>query len=461
MENVANILAGKYPAKLHVQRVIQWMKERNTVTAGIIYLEGQKTKLLEDNDGEAPFRQRRYFYYLTGCPLPDSYFTYDIGSNKSVLYIPPVNPESVMWSGLPLSCTEALSLYDVDEVRTTDVAKDFLLQSEFSSLWTIQNQASDIMKFLELDNRSYIVNDSLLKEAIGECRVIKDEYEIALMKKASTISVAAHHAAIKAAKFAQNERELLGIFLEKCISLGAKEQAYSPIVASGTAAATLHYVKNDQPLSRKLNILLDAGAEYNCYASDITRTFPINGRFTPESKAVYDIVLEMQISSIQQLRKDVLWDQVHLGAHRIVIDGLHKLGIFQGDKTSIYDARTSVAFFPHGLGHYLGMDTHDTGGHPNYNDEDPYFRYLRVRGKLPTGSVITVEPGLYFCRFIIEPYLANPIHAKFINTEVLNKYWEVGGIRIEDNVLITETGHENLTSAVKTVEDMEKIQASI
>lgn len=102
----------------------------------------------------------------------------------------------------------------------------------------------------------------------------------------------------------------------------------------------------------------------------------------------------MQTSSLQQLREGVLWDQVHLGAHKIVIDGLHNLGILQGDKSSILDARTSVAFFPHGLGHYLGMDTHDTGGHPNYNDEDPYFRYLRVRGKLPAGSVITVEPGV-------------------------------------------------------------------
>ncbi|POS86081.1 hypothetical protein EPUL_001583 [Erysiphe pulchra] len=461
MENVEKILEGKYPGKLHVQRVIQWMKEKDPALEGIIYVEGQKTKLLEDNDGEAPFRQRRYFFYLTGCALPDSYFIYDIGSKKSILYIPPVDPESVMWSGLPLSCTEALSLYDADEIHTTDEAKDFLLQSNFSSVWTIANQASDNINVLESDNIHCTINDSLLKEAIEECRVIKDEYEIALMRKASSISEKAHHAALKAAKNVHNERELLGIFIEKCVSLGAKEQAYSPIVASGTAAATLHYVKNDQPLKGKLNILLDAGAEYSCYASDITRTFPINGKFTPESRAIYDIVLEMQTSSLQQLRQGVLWDQVHLGAHKIVIDGFHKLGIFQGEKSSILDARTSAAFFPHGLGHYLGMDTHDTGGHPNYNDEDPYFRYLRVRGKLSAGSVITVEPGLYFCRFIIEPYLKDPKHAQFINSDVLERYWEVGGIRIEDNVVITETGYENLTTVVKSIEEIEKIQAIV
>ncbi|RKF60933.1 putative Xaa-Pro aminopeptidase pepP [Erysiphe neolycopersici] len=460
MENVEKILAGKYPGKLHIQRVIQWMKVKNPALEGIIYLEGQKTKFLEDNDGEAPFRQRRYFFYLTGCALSNSYFTYDIGSNKSVLYIPPVDSESIMWSGLPLSCTEASSLYDADEIRTTDVAKDFLIQSNFTHLWTIANQASDNINVLESDNIQCTINDSLLKEAIEECRVVKDEYEIALMRKASAISETAHHAALRAAKNIQNERELLGIFLEKCVSLGAREQAYPPIVASGTAAATLHYVKNDQPLKGKLNILLDAGAEYNCYASDITRTFPINGKFTPESKAIYDIVLEMQTSSLQQIREGVLWDQVHLGAHKILIEGLHKLGIFQGEKSSIFDARTSVAFFPHGLGHYLGMDTHDTGGHPNYNDEDPYFRYLRVRGKLPASSVITVEPGLYFCRFIIEPYLKDPKHAQFINMNVLERYWEVGGIRIEDNVVITETGHENLTTVVKSIEEMEKIQAN-
>lgn len=161
-----------------------------------------------------------------------------------------------------------------------------------------------------------------------------------------------------------------------------------------------------------MNLLLDAGAEYSCYASDIvsflrqklgfpahrkqTRTFPINGKFSRESRAIYDIVLQMQDVCTNMLKEGVIWDDVHLKAHEIAIDGLLKLGILQGDKEDILKTRTSVAFFPHGLGHYLGMDTHDTGGHPNYEDNDLMFRYLRVRGALPAGAIITVEPGVSF-----------------------------------------------------------------
>ncbi|KAE8442106.1 hypothetical protein EG329_003812 [Mollisiaceae sp. DMI_Dod_QoI] len=451
------ILRGKYPAKEHAKRVVDWMhkKKHGHKVGGVLYLEGQKTKMIEDNDEAEPFRQRRFFYYLTGCDLPDSYFTYDIDSGKSTLFIPPIDAESVIWSGLPLSEEEALQQYDVDQVLTTDQLNASLAhpRSSPSSIWTIANQVSDHVTFLEFSHKDF----SLLKTAIEECRAIKDEYEIALTRHANDISTIAHTEVLKRVKHATNERELEAAFIEKSIANGAREQAYHSIVASGTAAATLHYQKNYAPLEGKLNLLLDAGAEYDCYASDITRTFPISGHFSLESRAIYDIVLEMQSVCINMLREGVVWDDVHLRAHEIAIDGLLQLGILQGEKEDILKSRTSVAFFPHGLGHYLGMDTHDTGGHPNYADKDSMFRYLRVRGKLPAGSIITVEPGIYFCRFIIEPYLRDPVHAAYINFGTLNRYWEVGGVRIEDNILITKDGYENLTTAVKDVAEMEKI----
>ncbi|CZT06946.1 probable Probable Xaa-Pro aminopeptidase pepP [Rhynchosporium graminicola] len=461
MADSDTILAGKYPAKAHAKAVVKWMKTKNPSVSGVLYLEGQKTRMIEDNDSEAPFRilglnqrsrQRRYFYYLTGCQLPDSYFTYDIETDKSTLFIPPVDSESVIWSGLPLSVDEALSAYDVDAVRTTNEVAAALAQPS-SALWAIENQVSDQVSFLEFNERDL----SLLKLAIEECRVFKDEYEIAMMRKANDISTIAHTAVLKAVKTATNERELEALFIQKCIANGAREQAYHSIVASGTAGATLHYVNNAQLLKGKLNLLLDAGGEYDCYASDITRSFPINGKFTTESRAIYDIVLKMQLVCIDMLKEGVIWDDVHLQAHEIAIDGLLELGILQGAKEDILKTRTSVAFFPHGLGHYLGMDTHDTGGHPNYEDKDTIFRYLRVRGALPAGSIITVEPGIYFCRFIIEPYLRDPVHAAYINLDVLNRYWDVGGVRIEDNLLITKDGSENLTTAVKDAAEMEKL----
>ncbi|RDL30179.1 putative Xaa-Pro aminopeptidase pepP [Venustampulla echinocandica] len=457
MEPTEAILAGKYPAKAHARRVVEYMRTKVPDISGVLYLEGQKDRLIEDNDGEAPFRQRRYFYYLTGCALPDSYYTYDIATDTSTLFIPPIDPESVIWSGLPLSQEEASGLFDVDHVlTTTDVAATLTHQGKVnapSSVWTIANQVSDHITFLEFNNKDF----TLLKEAIEECRVVKDKFEVALIRHANQISTLAHTEVLKRASTATNERELEAAFLERCIANGAREQAYHSIVAAGTAAATLHYVKNYEPLEGKLNLLLDAGAEFNCYASDITRTFPINGKFSPESRAIYDIVLQMQHVCINMLKEGVLWDTVHLKAHEVAIEGLLKLGILQGEKEDILKSRTSVAFFPHGLGHYLGMDTHDTGGHPDYKDKDPMFRYLRTRGKLPAGSVITVEPGIYFCRFIIEPYLCDPIHAQYINSTVLEQYWEIGGVRIEDNILVTVNGYENLTTAIKDADELESI----
>jgi Xaa-Pro dipeptidase len=391
MTSIDAILTGKYPAKAHAKRVVEYIQKKHPKATGVLYLEGQKQLITEDSDTEAPFRQRRYFYYLTGCALPDSYFTYDIASGKSTLYIPPVDPESVIWSGLPLSTSEAQDLFDVDEVKTTPEVNSCLASaSSKDTVWAIAKQVSDHITFLEFENKDF----TLLKEAIEECRAIKDSYEVALISKANAISTLAHTAVLKAVKTAKNERELEALFIQQCIANGAREQAYHSIVASGTAGATLHYVKNYEPLEGKLNLLLDAGGEFNCYASDITRSFPINGSFSKESRSIYDIVLRMQKECTELLKEGVVWDDVHIHAHKVAIHGLLTLGIFKGDAADILKARTSVAFFPHGLGHYLGMDTHDSGGHPNYEDEDPIFRYLRVRGKLPAGSVITVEPGV-------------------------------------------------------------------
>lgn len=327
-------------------------------------------------------------------PLADSYLIHEIETSKTTLFIPPIDPESVIWSGLPVSVEEAKQTYDVDEVKySTDlnatlarVGKSF----QNNTVFAIPHQVSDHVTFLEFDNKDF----SILKEAIEVCRSVKDDYELALIAKANAVSLDAHHAVMQAVRHKTAEQELEAIFLASCVAAGAKNQAYHGIFAGGRAAATLHYVKNDAPLAGKLNLLVDAGAEWNCYASDITRTFPIGGRFSKESREIYDIVLRMQLECIAMLSEGVLWDDVHLHAHKVAIEGLLALGILKGDRDEILERRTSVAFFPHGLGHYLGMDTHDTGGNANYADKDSMFRYLRVRGKLPAGSVITVEPGV-------------------------------------------------------------------
>ncbi|KAJ4268963.1 hypothetical protein NW762_003034 [Fusarium torreyae] len=456
-ENYDAVLKGKYPGKDHAKRVVDLIRKDVPDANGIIYLESQLTQMMEDSDEPVAFRQRRYFYYLTGSNLADSYFIYDIQSSKSILFIPPINPDDVIWSGLPLSIDEALAKYDVDEVKLTTELNATLAHlghaNPKSTVFAIAKQVQDHVSFLEFEKKNFDV----LKNAIEVSRVVKDEFEIAMIRKANYISGIGHRAVFAKAKSAKNEQELEAVFYERSFAHGAKKMAYDPIAASGRAAATLHYVGNDAPLEGKLNLLLDAGSEWNNYAADITRTFPLSGKFTKESRHIYETVLKMQKECIEVLKEGVLWDDVHLLAHKIAIDGLLAAGILKGDKDEILKARTSAAFLPHGLGHYLGMDTHDTGGNPNFEDKDKLSRYLRVRGKLPAGSVVTVEPGIYFCKFIIDPYLEDPAHSKFIDKDVLEKYWDVGGVRIEDNILITKTGYENLTDVPREVEEMEAL----
>ncbi|PHH66195.1 hypothetical protein CDD81_258 [Ophiocordyceps australis] len=466
MQAYEAILKGKYPAKAHAKRVVDLLRSTN----GVLYLHGAASKLQEDNDSPQHFRQatffasclpmtqRRNFYYLTGCNLADCHFAYDIKSCRSTLFIPPIDPAQVIWCGLPLSADDALLKYDVDEVKyTTDVNPTLTrlaTQSAPSTIYALANQVPDNVTFLEFATKDF----SALRPAIEGARVVKDDYEVAMMHKANDISSQAHKAVVEAARKAANERELEAVFLQRCIANGAKEMAYPPILASGTAAATLHYVDNDKPLQGKLNLLIDAGAEWDNYAADITRTLPLSGKFTPESRQIYDIVLTMQQESLQLVKAGALWDAIHLHAHRVAIRGLVALGILRGSQEEILNARTSVAFFPHGLGHFLGLDTHDVGGNPDSKDNDALYRYLRLRGKLPAGSVVTVEPGIYFCEFIINPYLQDPAHSKFIDSSILQKYWTVGGVRIEDNILVTQDGYQNLTSAVK---DPEKVEALV
>jgi Xaa-Pro dipeptidase len=260
---------------------------------------------------------------------------------------------------------------------------------------------------------SQIINCDLLQPAIDNCRVYKDAYEISLIRKANEISAAAHRRVQQLVRTAKNETELEAIFLSVCVANFAKSQAYDPICGSGRNAATLHYVKNDEPLDGRQLLLCDAGAEWEGYASDVTRTFPISGWWTQEAFAIYKLVEEMQRQCIARTIKGVDWRETHLLAHRIATKGLIELGILCGGSfDEIYCAGTSKAFFPHGLGHLMGLDVHDTEGASDvvwnsremmgvYADIDESIlgdgnvcRTL-VKRVLDKDMVITVEPGMY------------------------------------------------------------------
>ncbi|KAI4843895.1 X-Pro dipeptidase [Aureobasidium sp. EXF-8846] len=350
--------------------------------------------------------------------------------------------------------------FDIDACKPSTEVNSYLTSPETArgTIFAIPKQVADHITFLSFEETNW----DLLKNAIEICRVVKDEHEIGLIRHANAISSHAHTEVMRMVKNARNERELMGTFVGACISNGGREQAYGCICASGPSAATLHYVHNDLPLSEKLNLLIDAGCEYNCYCSDITRTYPLQGKFTKESREIYDIVDEMQSECMKALKANVTWEDLHALAHEIAIDGLRRLGVLTGgNKKELFDSRVSTLFLPHGLGHYLGMDTHDSGGNANYEDPDPMFRYLRIRGTVPANSVVTVEPGIYFCRFIIEPALKEDKYAKYIDKAILERYWDVGGVRIEDDLWVKEDGCENLTTAPRSWDEVEALIHSV
>ena len=224
---------------------------------------------MEDSDQAEPFRQRRPFYYLTGCNLPDCRYMYDVTADRATLYIPPVDEEDVIWSGLPVGQDEALERWDVDEVKfSSEVDAELTgLAKRGTVVYAIENQVEENAGFLQYNNSEL----TKLKPAIEQCRVVKDDYEIALMRKANAISDEAHRAVLAevARGTATNETELEAVFLQACVRRGAKRQAYDTIMATGQAGGTLHYVRNDLTIDGKENLLLDGGCEWNCYASDI------------------------------------------------------------------------------------------------------------------------------------------------------------------------------------------------
>lgn len=277
---------------------------------------------------------------------------------------------------------------------------------------------------------------------------MKTDYEVAQIREANRISSEAHRHVQQRIKSMNSEAQVENAFLAKCRELGAKEQAYDIIAGSGPNTAILHYTDNDQDFGDRQLILIDAGAEYNCYASDVTRTFPINGVFTPQAKKVYMLVAEMQDACIVMIKPGASWMSIVSKSIDIAIQGLLGLGVLQHGRNGELPTRSVTGvFFPHGLGHLVGLDTHDVvngvrirGGGP----EVPWATPLR------TNMVVTVEPGIYFNKAYINWFFKQrPDLAQYVNMPALEKYYPVGGCRLEDCILVTEDGHENLTTAPK------------
>ena len=487
----------KYPAKQHARNVASQLEAEH----GLIYLAGAKGENWPDSIVTKPFRQDRYFYYMTGCNEADCHVSYLIETDTLTLWLPPIDTSRrVLFNGRGLTVEEAMERYDIDEAKYTNPRGSSchpewvrIIRRAYPSMldpYHVSNTAGKIV---------YFVSD--LKGAVNACRIFKDDHEIGLIRKANKISAAAHTAVLEGIVGFSNEAEVAGIWMNSCISRKAKAQAYHPICGSGPNAAVLHYFKNDADFGDRQLMVLDAGAEWECYASDVTRSFPLNKKKpgewpSKEAKEIYDLVAEMQDKCIASLGPGQKYINAHWLAHRIAIEGLQKLGILQGDPDEIFHAGTILAFFPHGLGHHMGLEVQDTSRKPLESncDEDEIYSLGAAYSQADTsidpfclegmhspqqfgmnrslcrspcsvsspalepGMVVTVEPGIYFNPIAFEGYLKDPKQAKFINKDVLAKYVPVGGVRIEDDILVTKKGYENLTTAPKGDEALEIIK---
>ncbi|SCU78270.1 LAME_0A03928g1_1 [Lachancea meyersii CBS 8951] len=456
---LSSLEAHKYPAKKHALKVKSFFLEKKTdcdSSKAAIFIAGEQLEAIKYCDQTKPFRQNRYFYYLTGTNIPGCSVIFDLATDSLTLFLPDVDADDVMWSGLPMSVEAAHNKYDVDKVL---YAKD--LESELEKLAPRKVYTTDLDRFPASPMGDQLISgDPHLFYALDEARLTKDWYEIQLLRRAAEVTDNCHLAVMSALPIENNEGHMHAEFTYHALRQGSKNQGYDPICCSGTSCSTLHYVKNDESMENKHSVLIDAGAEWENYTADVTRCFPINGTFTKEHREIYEAVLDMQSQVMDKIKPGVSWESLHLLAHRILIEHFLKLGIFKKSfsQEEIMNRKASLCFFPHGLGHLLGMDTHDVGGYANYNDSDPLLQYLRLRRQLQEGMVVTDEPGIYFNTFLIKEYLEkHPERAEVVNKEVMKKYMYVGGVRIEDNILVTRNGYENLTGITSDPDEIENI----
>lgn len=449
---------GKYPAKKHALKIKKNFLSRKgeEQTESALFVAGGEIEPIKYCDQTKEFRQNRYFFYLTGVNIPGSAAFFDFKSEKLTLFLPDVDSDDVMWSGLPLSVEAAYDKFDVDEVLYAKNLPSFLSKFESSCIYTTDLDNVHDPNVAEM----LVPSDPDLFYALDESRLTKDEYEIGLLRRAAKITDNCHLSVMSALPIEKNEGHFHAEFTYHAIRQGSKHQGYDPICCSGPNCSTLHYVKNDESLENKQSVLIDAGAEWENYTADVTRCFPLNGKFTKEHREIYDTVLKMQSEVMDRIKPGVEWEKLHILAHRVLIRSFLNLGIFKSgySEEEILDRKASLCFFPHGLGHLLGMDTHDVGGRANYEDSNPLLKFLRLRRPLEENMVVTNEPGVYFNPFLIEEFLIKyPKRKEVVNEEIMEKYMYVGGVRIEDDVLVTADGCENLTGITSDPEEIERI----
>ena len=430
------------------------------LTDGLILVVSSEEKQ-RNSDVDYRFRQDSDFLYLTNITSPGYALILDPKSKKSHLVIPDISQLHQIWVGKQLTTQDAKKMFGVDTVHyAADVAK--LLPTLLKKYKKIHALPSGL-KWLQSQKCRFTgkKDSDTLRVTLNEMRVRKSAAEIELLKIANRISNQAHIEAMTGIRTQMHEYQVQAILEKTFLDNGASHMAYPSIVATGKNAAILHYHDNNMPLESNDLLLIDAGCEWNGYAADITRTFPVSGKFTSEQRDIYQIVLDAQKECIALIRPGVAMLDLHNHACRSMTQGLMRLGILHDhDIDDIIKSEAHTIFFPHGIGHLLGLDVHDVGAKdPKAKPIKNKPKTLRASRTLEPGFVVTIEPGIYFIAAHFESKATRKKFAKFINWTRADSYRSVGGIRIEDDILVTAKGHENLTETPKEISDIENLMA--
>ena len=404
---------------------------------------------MRNRDVEYRYRQDSDFYYLTGFPEPEAVAVFIPGRKHGeyVLFCREHDEVMETWNGARAGQDGACDEYGADDSFPITDINDILpglMENTDRVFYTMGINSEFDQRVIKWVNRlkeqvrsgvhapGEFVN---LDYVLHEMRLVKSVSEQRAMRQAAKIAVAGHERTMRACQPGMFEYELEAEMLYEFTRKGSPAPAYASIVGGGKNACTLHYIDNNEVLNDGDLVLIDAGAEFDYYASDITRTFPVNGTYSKPQKALYEVVLAAQLAAIDAVKPDNHWNDPHEAAVRVMTEGLVELGLLKGRVPTLIKKEAYRRFYMHRTGHWLGMDVHDVG---DYKLGDEW----RV---LEKGMVLTVEPGLYI------PHGAKGVAKK----------WQGIGIRIEDDVLVTKNGHEVLTGALaKTVDDVEALMAS-
>jgi len=412
-------------------------------TGGGLALVPTAAEVARNRDSLYPFRHDSYFYYLSGFPEPEAVIAMIAGADgdRQILFCRDKNEEREIWDGFRYGPDAAREIFGFDEAHSIgeldrvlpDLASDRpALYTPLGLLAPWDRKVTDLLNEVRSRARTGVSAPEEIvdvRQTLDVLRLVKDPHELGLMRRAAAISAEAHRRAMERTRTGWYEYQVEAELTHEFLRSGAQALAYSSIVAGGPNACVLHYRDNNRQLQEGELLLIDAGCEYHGYASDITRTFPVNGRFSGPQKAVYELVLASQQSCLDAVRPGADFHDYHKVAERVLAQGYIDLGLCKGTLDEVLETGSYKQFYMHRAGHWLGMDVHDAG----------LYQVKGASQKLVPGMVLTVEPGTYIRRA----------------DNVPPEFWDIG-VRIEDDVLVTATGIENLTlGAPKSVADVE------